>query len=277
MSTDPSDLSIEELESLLAERRAPKRFTTRLESMEGVSSGTLQKLEAARQQLHPVLNLNQVGSRVLLGIEIFAVLGLLVAGAGILFRLDELNRDAAQVQAQARAQLPDPSAPQFAPTLPAGSQPPSALTPDRFKGIIQQIVPVAIPTPGPQQPVRLVIPALNVDVIVVEGDDWEALKKGAGHHNGSANPGQRGNLVMSGHDDVFGEIFRYIGDLKSGDTVDVYSKEARYTYTVTNKRIVAPTDVSVLQATTDPTLTLITCHPYLVDTQRMVVFAQLTR
>ena len=277
MSTDPQDLSIEELERLLAERRARKRFATRLESIEAVSSGALQKLEAARQQLQPVVNMSRVGSRVLLGIEIFAVVGLLVAGAGILLRLDELNRDAAQVQAQAHAQVTDPSAPQAAATLPADSQPPSAVTPDRFKGIIQQIVPVAIPTPGPQQPVRIVISALNVDVIVVEGDDWEALKKGAGHHNGSANPGQRGNLVISGHDDVFGEIFRYIGDLKSGDTVDVYSKEAKYTYTVTSKRIVEPTDVGVLQATTDPTLTLITCHPYLVDTQRMVVFAQLTR
>src|SRR5437588_3584066 len=276
MSTDPNDLSIEELERLLAVRRARKRFTRRLESTEGVSSGTLQKLEAARQQLQPTVNLNRVGSRVLLAIEIFAVVGLLVAGAGILLRLDELNRDAAQAQAQVRSQTPDAGVPQPQATLPAGSQPPSAVTPERFKGLIQQVVPVAIPTPGPQQPVRLVISALNLDVLVVEGDDWEALKKGAGHHSGSANPGQRGNLVLSGHDDVFGEIFRYIGDLKSGDTVDIYSKESKYTYTVTNKRIVDPTEVSVLQATTDPTLTLITCYPYLVDTQRVVVFAQFT-
>ena len=277
MSTDPNDLSIEELESLLAERRARKRFTRRLESTEGVSSGALQKLEDARRQLHPAVNLNKVGSRVLLAIEIFAVVGLLVAGAGIVLRLDELNRDAAQAQSDARAQTPLAAGPQAQATLPADSQPPSAVTPDRYKGIIQQVVPVAIPTPGPQQPVRLVIAALNLDVLVVEGDDWEALKKGAGHHSGSANPGQRGNLVLSGHDDVFGEIFRYIGDLKSGDTVDVYSKESKYTYTVTNKRIVDPTDVSVLQATTDATLTLITCYPYLVDTQRTVVFAQFTR
>ena len=39
-------------------------------------------LAAARQQLYPVVNLSRVGSRVLLAVEIFAVVGLLVAGRG---------------------------------------------------------------------------------------------------------------------------------------------------------------------------------------------------
>src|SRR5205085_916772 len=84
--------------------------------------------------------------------------------------------------------------------------------------LLQQVVPVAIPTPGPQQPVRLVISALNLDVLVAEGDDWEAFNKGAGHHSGSANPRQRGNLVLPDHDDLLGDILRYIGDLQSADT-----------------------------------------------------------
>lgn len=272
MSTNPNDLSIEELEKLLAEKRSRQRFSTRIESKSSTLERGAQKLKAAGAA-RPDVNIMRVGNRLLLAVEVFAVAGLLIAGLAIFFRLQELNRESAAAQSGAvRASGPEASA-----TLPGASQPPSAGTPERFKGVLKQVVPVAIPTPGPQQPVRIVIPAINVDSIVVEGDDWEALKKGAGHRAGSANPGQRGNMVISGHDDVFGEVFRYIGDLKAGDEVHVYSKEAKFTYTVRNRRIVEPTDVSVLQTTTEPTLTLITCYPYLVDSQRMIVFAQLAK
>jgi sortase A len=273
MSVDLNDLSIEDLEKLLAEKRAHQRFAARLEPKRNIFSPLADKAARIGAEHKPDVNLRRVGSRVLLAVEIFAVLGILLSGAGIFVRLQELNHDAAQVAAQVR-QTPDGSGPIAAATLPGASQPPSALTPERFKGTLQQVVPVAIPTPGPQQPVRIVIPAIKIDSIVVEGDDWEALKKGAGHHAGSANPGQRGNVVISGHDDVFGEIFRYIGDLKPGDEITLYTKESKFTYVVKNKRIVDPTDVSVLQQTTEATLTLITCYPYLVDSQRMVVFAQ---
>jgi sortase A len=74
---------------------------------------------------------------------------------------------------------------------------------------------------------------------------------------------------------VFGEIFRYIGDLKAGDEITLFTKENKHTYIVKKKRIVDPTDVSVLQQTTEASVTLITCYPYLVDSQRMVVIAQL--
>jgi sortase A len=278
-STNPNDLSIEELEKLLAEKRARQRFTSRLKPKRNVLEKGAHKVAEVGARHKPQVNLVRVGNRVLLGMEIFALLGLVVVVVAVFFELQSLNRETVQAQAQARtAQGTDTAgAPAAQATLPASSQPPSATTPERFKGIIKQVVPVAIPTPGPQQPIRIVIPSIKVDSIIAEGDDWEALKKGAGHHIGSANPGQRGNLIISGHDDVFGEVFRYIGDLKTGDEIQIYSKEAKFTYVVKNKRIVEPTEVSVLQQTTEPTLTLITCHPYLVDTQRMVVFAQLAK
>lgn len=275
MNGNPYDLSIEELEKLLAEKRARQRYSARLESQTSALERGAQKVKAAGAA-RPNVNFMRVGNRVLLAVEIFAVAGLLIAGLAIFLRLQELNRESVQAQADAGAQVRT-GAPGAVATLPAGSQPPSAVTPERFKGVLKQVVPVAIPTPGPQQAVRIVIPALNVDAPVVEGDDWEALKKGAGHHANSANPGQRGNMVISGHNDVFGEIFRYIGNLKAGDEVQVYSKEAKFTYVVRSQRIVEPTDVSVMQATTEPTLTLITCYPYLVDSQRMVVFTQLAK
>jgi sortase A len=134
---------------------------------------------------------------------------------------------------------------------------------------------VSIPTPGPQAPTRIVIPAINVDALVVEGDTWEQLKLGVGHHLGSADPGERGNMVLSAHDDIYGEIFRRLPDLELGDEVIVYAGEQPYRYVVKAKQIVEPTDVHVLASVTRPVATLISCYPYMVDTHRIVVVAEL--
>ncbi|RME13550.1 MAG: class D sortase [Ardenticatenia bacterium] len=125
-------------------------------------------------------------------------------------------------------------------------------------------------------PARIVIPSIGVDAPIVEGDDWEALKRGVGHHLGSANPGERGNMVLSAHNDIFGEIFRYLEKVEVGDEVLVYDGAGReYRYIVAQKRIVEPTAVEVLAPSQEPIATLITCHPYLIDTQRLVVIAEL--
>jgi sortase A len=109
----------------------------------------------------------------------------------------------------------------------------------------------------------------------VEGDDWEALKQGAGHHIGSANPGESDNCVISAHNDIYGEIFRRLDDLELGDEVVIYAGEQPYRYIVMAKQIVEPTQVHVLAPTTKPVATLISCYPYMVDTHRIVVIAEL--
>nr|WP_290670609.1 class D sortase [Ardenticatena sp.] len=125
-------------------------------------------------------------------------------------------------------------------------------------------------------PSRIVIPSIGVDAPIVEGDDWEALKRGVGHHLGSANPGERGNMVLSAHNDIFGEIFRYLENVEIGDEIFVYDGAGReYRYVVAQKRIVEPTAVEVLAPSPEPIATLITCYPYLIDTQRLVVIAEL--
>jgi sortase A len=98
-----------------------------------------------------------------------------------------------------------------------------------------------------------------------------------GHHIGTANPGERGNLVLSAHNDVFGEIFRYLDQLKPGDEVIIYSGSQRYRYEISQSRIVEPTEVGVMAPTNEPTVTLISCYPYLVDNKRIAVFGQLTQ
>jgi sortase A len=134
---------------------------------------------------------------------------------------------------------------------------------------------IPVPTPGVEQAARIQIPAINVDAPVVQGDGWEQLKKGIAQHIGSANPGQRGNLVLSGHNDVFGEIFRDLDRLKSGDEVILFTSQRTYTYVITSNRITEPTDIDVMKPTIDPVVTLISCYPYRVDNQRIVVSAVL--
>ncbi len=212
--------------------------------------------------------------RALLFLEVAALVGLVVVLVASVSSLQELNQELAQ----AGDTPPPTSTPMIrVSTLPGSSFPPGSTSrvPEPYRSLVQPMTPIAIPTPGPQAATRIVIPAINVDAPVVEGDGWEELKKGVGHHINSANPGERGNMVLSGHNDVFGEVFRYLENLDLEDEIIVYAGVQPYRYRVKAKRIVDPSDVSVMAPTSEPALTLITCYPYLVDTHRLVVIAQL--
>ena len=132
-----------------------------------------------------------------------------------------------------------------------------------------------LPTPSPEQAVRIQIPAISVDVPVVQGDGWEQLKKGVGQHIGTPNPGENGNIVLSAHNDVFGEIFRDLDKLKSGDNITIFTNLRTYTYVINQNRIVLPSQVEVMSPTSDAVITLISCYPYMVDNRRIVVSAVL--
>jgi sortase A len=114
-----------------------------------------------------------------------------------------------------------------------------------------------------------------VDAPIVQGVGWEDLKKGVGHLPGSANPGERGNLYLAAHNDIYGEIFRYLEELEVGDEYFIYSGEAKFRYVVKEKRVIQPTEIGVMLPTTEPVATLQTCYPYLVDTHRLVVIGEL--
>jgi sortase A len=98
------------------------------------------------------------------------------------------------------------------------------------------------------------------------------LKRVAQH---GTKPGQTGNLVLSAHNDIFGEIFRYLDKLQPGDEIIVFTNQKQYTYVVDGTRVVEPTAVEVMAPTGSPVVTLISCYPYLVDNQRIVVRANL--
>jgi sortase A len=98
---------------------------------------------------------------------------------------------------------------------------------------------------------------------------------GVGQHLGTPNPGQPGNLVLAGHNDISGEVFRDLDKLKPGDPIYIFSNTRQFVYIVTGTQIVEPTQVEVMAPTSNATLTLISCYPYLVDNKRIVVSATL--
>jgi sortase A len=216
--------------------------------------------------------------RVLLVLEIGALLGLVAVLVVSLQNIKALNADYADASQSPAAVVATPT-PLAGGVLPSGHAPPEepGSVPTHLRDLVEgEALPaVAIPTPGPEAPTRIVVPAINVDALVVEGDSWEQLKLGVGHHLNTADPGERGNMVLSGHDDIYGEVFRRLSDLELGDEVVVYAGEQPYRYIVTAKQIVEPTDVRVLAETTKPVATLISCYPYMVDTHRIVVIAEL--
>ncbi len=214
--------------------------------------------------------------RLLLGLEVAALVGVVAIGVGSFANLKELNNEVAQAR-----EGPTPTVTPMIQVsiLPGGSSPPAREEdiPEAYRNLVRPMPSMQVPTPSPQEPTQIVIPSIGVDAAVVPGDSWEDLKKGAGHHVGSANPGQRGNLIISAHNDVFGEIFRRLEDVELEDRVVIHTRSQSFDYKVKAKRVVDPSDVSVMGQTSQPVLTLITCYPYLIDTHRLIVIAELQR
>lgn len=217
----------------------------------------------------------------LLVVEIAAVLGLifiLFNGLGI---LQELNREVAAALEQPTLTptpliravvLPSGHTP---PDSPGGSRPNQEEIPEHLQPVVQSYAEIPIPTQGPGHAIRLQIPKINQDVPIVEGDGFEQLKKGVGHNIFSANPGENGNVVLSAHNDIHGEIFRDLDQLEPGDKVIIFTEQQEYIYIVDQIKVVEPTRVDVMEPTENPTATLISCYPYLVDNKRIIVTANL--
>jgi len=226
---------------------------------------------------------NSRADRLLLFVEILAVIGLVIVFINGLTTLGELNAEVAALFDDQPAGSPTPLL--QAVVLPSGHTPPGeaggarpneAEIPQHLRPQLQSYTAsIVLPTPGPQQAVSIRIDALEVSAPIVQGDSWEELKRGVGQHIGSANPGENGNLVLAGHNDIFGEVFRHLDQLKPGDEIVINSAERSFTYVVGNTLVVSPTAVEVMAPTPTSTLTLISCYPYLVDNQRIIIQANL--
>lgn len=292
----PEDLSVRELRRLLIEksRAARQKRLSRFRQTGRVvtlvtdgETGGLESLrtsplieEAEPPRLGPSLP-RRIADGLLLFVEVAAV-GILIFvlfnGMGL---LRELNQEVAAALVQPTltstplviaAVLPSGHTP---PDAPGGAQLNEAEIPEHLRPLYQSLANIPIPTPAPEHAARIQIPAIGVDAPVVQGDGWDQLKKGVGQNIGSANPGQNGNVVLSAHNDIFGEIFRYLDQLKPGDVVIIHTNQRSYTYVITTSQVVEPTQVEFMAPTNDSTATLISCYPYRVDDKRIVVTAKL--
>ena len=155
--------------------------------------------------------------------------------------------------------------------------------------------PRAFRDPVPGQPIRLVIPKLNIDAPIWEvGLEIVTLDEksffqwsvpttyAAGWHNSSALLGQQGNTVLNGHHNVYGEIFRDVINLEVGDTIILHDKEQSFTYQVTEQQLllergqtvrVRQTNAHWIEPTSDERITLVTCWPYTDNAYRLIVVA----
>jgi sortase A len=106
---------------------------------------------------------------------------------------------------------------------------------------------------------RIDVPRLRLTAMAREGVDDRTLRSAVGHVPGTALPGDVGNTAFAAHRDSF---FRPLKGIHKGDEVDVTTARGRYRYVVTSTRIVRPEDVSVLDPTERPALTLVTCYPF---------------
>ena len=139
------------------------------------------------------------------------------------------------------------------------------------------VSPIAPTTPTVQQPVytsvegmaykdgsigTVKIPSLNIDMKVWEGETDASMKKGLGHY--SSTSAWDGNVSVCGHNRGTKYAIGSIKDLKQGDTITYTTIYGTRTYAVTMVKIIANTDWSYLQATSDNRITLTTCladHP----------------
>lgn len=144
---------------------------------------------------------------------------------------------------------------------------------------------------------RIIIPkiAKNIPIIKVPDDslregDWkqlekdiqEKLKDGVVHYPGTAEPGDDGNSFITGHSSYYPwdpgrykDVFAALHDLQKGDHYFIYHKGKKYEYVITERKVVKPSDTSVLQQPKGKKIsTLMTCTPIGTAINRLIIVGE---
>ncbi|MGJ3240657.1 MAG: sortase [Anaerolineae bacterium] len=226
-------------------------------------------------------------------VEMGAVIGLIVLGVALFNGVNTLEEETAAAQAAAERQRLA-SVPTNAPTpqlrldrvvLPTGhtfqnNQPVFNFSeiPENMRGLVanQVYLPpeIARVPVTDNTPLRVIVPALNIDNTIVQGVDWNALQQGVGMlPNGSVPNNDTDNVVLAAHNDIYGEIFRDLDQLQPGDELQIQTRSGFFTYIVRETLIVEPDAVHVMDSQGTPMVTLISCYPYRVNNQRIIIHA----
>lgn len=122
---------------------------------------------------------------------------------------------------------------------------------------------------------RVLIEEIDADFVLVDGTADGDLRKGPGIYDDVPFPGAPGTTAIAGHRTTYAAPFRRIDKLRRGDEVVVEMPYGRFSYEVEMTRIVAPTEVSVIERAGFDRLVLSACHPLYSAAQRIVVSARL--
>ena len=134
------------------------------------------------------------------------------------------------------------------------------------------------------------VPIVDVDPTHLNGKNWPELEKeiqgalqsGVVHYPTTANPEQYGNVFITGHSSYYPwdpgqykDVFALLNQLEIGDEYYIYYNQKKFTYKVIEKKIVQPTDTTVLEQPQDRRIsTLMTCYPVGTATSRLTVIAE---
>jgi sortase A len=121
----------------------------------------------------------------------------------------------------------------------------------------------------------IAIPRIGAAYTIVEGTDEHTLEEGPGHYPQTALPGMGQTVGIAGHRTTYLAPFRFLNDLRPGDSIIVTMPYGRFTYAVQSTRIVQPTDIGVIDDVGYERLVLSACNPLYSATQRIIVFARL--
>lgn len=231
--------------------------------------------------------------RTLIVVEVVAVLAIVFIGVRLFSSISFFEEQTASAQAEAEAirragiptAIPTPSLRLEDYVLPGGHiigadgsvQFNYEEVPPQLVGLVesQWIRPVVSrPQTTNETALTLVVPKLGLDQSIVQGVDVDALRQGVGQMANGTNPGdETGNVVLAAHNDVYGQLFRHLDELQPGDEFQIQTQSGAFTYVITNIFTTAPDDVSVLANRGRSTATLISCYPYQVNNERIIVYA----
>ncbi|OHA48995.1 MAG: hypothetical protein A2682_00570 [Candidatus Terrybacteria bacterium RIFCSPHIGHO2_01_FULL_58_15] len=196
---------------------------------------------------------------------VFIMAGILMAGSAllpVLFSLGAFSRASTAVD-----NSPTPAVLSGRPLTALPAEP--VLSPEA-------VLPAIVPLSGTG---RVIIEKIGVSMPIVEGENEQVLFSGAWRYPFGSMPDQGGNTVLFGHRyknlPPNPETFFALDKLAVGDQFTVLWGGKTFRYRVVETKVVPPTDISVLDSTGRPTLTLITCTPVFTTKARLVIRSEL--
>jgi LPXTG-site transpeptidase (sortase) family protein len=130
----------------------------------------------------------------------------------------------------------------------------------QLEGVQENPAPEDPPSMGDERVLaRLRVSRVGLEVAVLEGVDGRTLRRGAGWIPGTARPGEQGNVGIAAHRDTF---FRPLREVHSGDRIELETIHTIQSYIVYSVYVIDPKTTSVLQPSSEPTVTLVTCFPF---------------